>query len=143
MNRKFGIGIRGFIIGGAIGSILTFLFTPKTGEKLRKDIGAGAKDYIDKARVDGKRIIDDIVNYSKQLRSLTAKYAEAIYTGPSDQIELEIKSLRDALKASIEVYRTKGETIRTPKNDRLVNNISTEFEDETLPKFEGMKRRKS
>jgi gas vesicle protein len=143
MSSKFRIGMKGFIIGGAIGSILTFLFTPKTGEELRNDIGTGAKDYLDKARVDGKKILDDIVNYANQLRALTAKYAESLYSGPTDRIETEIKSLRNALNASIDVYRTKGKAIHSPKNDKLVNNISSEFENEALPKIEGMKRRKS
>lgn len=66
--------------------------------------------------------------------------AEAIYIVPTDQIELEIKSLRNALN---EVYRTNRKIIHTPNNDRLVNNISSEYENEAPPKFEGTKRRKS
>ena len=145
-NSRLGSSLKGFLIGGAVGSVLTFLFTPKTGKELRHEIENGAKEYYDKAKVGGKKmaidaktILNEIIAKADQLRTLTKKYAEEAYSIPAQRIENEIKSLRNGLEAAIKAYNLT--TNRTPETDKKVSEIFTEFEDESVPKFEGMGRR--
>ena len=140
-ESRIGPVVKGVIIGGTIGSVLTFLFTPKNGKELRNDIGKGTREYLDKAKDEGKKLIDEIVSYAEQLRKLSERYAETIYTTQSKRIEREIKRIRFAMNTAIETYRSRGHSYRTPENDNIVNNIYSEFEEERLPKFEGMGRR--
>lgn len=145
-GNRIGTSVKGFLIGGAVGSVITFLFTPKTGKELRKDIESGTKDYINKARTEGKKIVssakdiyNEILIKAEQLRTLTKKYAENTYTVPAKRIENEIISLRMAIKAVISVYnKTNGRTLET---DKKVREIYSEFDNNLLPKFEGMGRR--
>jgi gas vesicle protein len=145
-GNRIGTSFKGFIIGGAVGSVLTFLFTPKSGKDLRKDLESTSRDYMNKARSEGKKIVseakdiyNDILLKAEQLRALTTKYAENAYTVPARRIEHEIKSLRMALNAAISTYNRSNN--RTVENDKRVKEIYSEFENESLPKFEGMGRR--
>ena len=145
-SRKMAIGATGFLIGGTVGSIITFLFAPKTGKELRGNIQTGFNEYSSKAVEGGKRILseagktfDEVVKKADQLRSLSGNYITGAYSGPKDRIETEMASLKRALKAAITAYRNSPD--RTTPNDNIVNNIYSEFDDETLPKYEGMGRR--
>ena len=145
-GNKIGTSFKGFLIGGAVGSVVSFLFTPKSGKELRKDISSGSKDYIDNARTEGKKVVSDVkdifnevLNKAEQLRMLTKSYTENAYNIPAKRIENEIKSLRKALEAAISVYTNKYD--RTAETDKKVNDIYSEFNNKTLPKFEGMGRR--
>lgn len=147
-KQKMNYGLAGFFIGGTIGTVLTFLFTPKTGKDLRSEINTGFNEYKEKAIDGSKKIYDNAVNYfndvvreGDQLRALTAKYLAGAYSVPKERIEIEILSLRKALRAAIEAYKQSHE--RTEVNDRMVNDIASEFEDESLPKYEGMGHRNS
>jgi gas vesicle protein len=145
-GSRLGASVKGFLIGGALGSVVTFLFTPKSGQELRDEIESDAKEYYDKAKVSGKKIaidsktiLNDIISKAEQLRILMKKYAEEAYTIPAQRIENEIKRLRHALNAAVKAYNLT--TNRTPETDKKVNEIFSEFEDESIPKFEGMGRR--
>ena len=145
-GNRIGTSFKGFIIGGAVGSVLTFLFTPKSGKELRKDLESGTKEYMYKAKSEGKKIVsdakeifNDILVKADQLRTLTKKYAENAYTVPARRIENEIKSIRMALNAAISVYNKSNN--RTIETDKKVQEIFSEFENESLPKYEGMGRR--
>ena len=145
-GNRIGSSFKGFLIGGAVGSVITFLFTPKSGKDLRKDIQIGTKDYVNKAKTEGRKIATDprdifneILIKAEQLRTLTKKYAENAYTVPTRRIESEIKSLRTALKAAISSYnKTAGRNLET---DKKVEEIYSEFENDSLPKHSGMGRR--
>lgn len=147
-QKMINYGITGFLIGGTIGSVLTFLFTPKTGRELREDINTGFNDYKDKAIDGSKKIYNGAVSYfnevikkADQLRSLTGKYLAGAYSVPKERIEIEIASLKRALRAAINAYNQSPE--RTEHRDTMVRDIASEFEDETLPKYEGMGHRSS
>lgn len=145
-SRKMAIGVAGFLIGGTVGSLVTFLFAPKTGKELRGNIQTGFNEYSTKAFESGKRILseagktfDEVVRKADQLRSLSGNYITGAYSGPKDRIETEMASLKRALKAAIAAYRKSPD--RTKPNDNVVDNIYSEFDDETQPKYEGMGRR--
>ena len=46
-KEKIGLILSGVLVGGLIGSVLTALFTPYKGEKLRKEIKHKKDDLID------------------------------------------------------------------------------------------------
>lgn len=145
-GNRISTSVKGFLIGGAVGSVITFLFTPKSGEELRKDIESGTKDYYKKAKTEGIKIVsetkdlfDDISVKAEQLRSLLRQYAENVYNVPTKMIENEIKSLKMALNAAISVYNKTHD--RTVEHDKKVSEIFSEFDDDKSPKFEGMGRR--
>lgn len=147
-RQKINYGIAGFIIGGTIGSALTFLFTPKTGREFREDFGSGFIDVKDKAVEGSKKIYNDAISYfndvirkADQLRALSAKYISGAYSVPKERIEIEMASLKRALTAAIEAYKNSPE--RSAHRDTMVSDIASEFEDESLPKFEGMGHRHS
>ncbi len=145
-GNRIGTSVKGFLIGGAVGSVITFLFTPKSGKELRKDIESNTKDYVKKARIEGekfaidaKNIFNDVLIKAEQLKTLSRKYTENAYSVPAKRIESEIKSLRMALKAAVAIYdKSNGRTVET---DKKVKELYSEFDNESLPKFEGMKRR--
>jgi len=147
-GNRIGTSFKGFLIGGAVGSVITFLFTPKSGKELRKDIESGIIDYIKKAKTEGNKIVsvtkdlfDDILVKAEQLRSLMRQYAENVYNVPIKMIENEIKSLKIALNAAISVYNNTHD--RTVEHDKKVSEIFSEFDNDKIPKFEGMGRRNS
>jgi gas vesicle protein len=145
-GNRIGTSVKGFLIGGAVGSVITFLFAPKSGKELRKNLESSTKDYINKAKTEGKKIasdakdiFNDVLIKAEQLRTLTTKYAENAYTVPAKRIENEIKSLRIALNAAIASYNHSNN--RNVETDKKVSEIFSEFDREALPKFEGMGRR--
>ena len=76
-------------------------------------------------------IVDDIVKKSDELRALVQKYKEGTYDETLEKIESEISKLRKALFAAIDTY--KNGMHREKSSDELVNNIYSEFENETVP----------
>ncbi len=134
-----GKGFLGLLIGGAIGSSIAFLFAPKKGEKVRRDIKSNFDDIVNKTKDRSKRMfnqsmdtMDDIIKKSDELRTLIKKYKEGTYEGTVDKIEDEIKRLRTALFAAINTY--KESKSKQKASDELVNNIYNEFENEEVKK---------
>ena len=134
-----GKGFLGLLIGGVIGSSIAFLFAPKKGEKVRKDIKNNFDDIVNKTKDRSKRLfnqsmdtMDDIIKKSDELRALIKKYKEGTYEGTIDKIEDEIKRLRAALFAAIDTY--KRSKSKEKSSNELVNNIYNEFENEEMKK---------
>jgi gas vesicle protein len=140
-SMQAGKGFLGLLIGGAIGSSIAFLFAPKKGEKVRKDIKSNFDDIVNKTKDRSKRLfnqsmdtVDDIIKKSDELRALLKEYKEGTYAGTIDKIENEIKKLRAALFAAIDTYKkSRG---KEKSSDELINNIYNEFESERIHKHE-------
>jgi gas vesicle protein len=136
-----------FLLGGIVGSVLTFLLTPYSGYELRKQISRDIDGYLKKAKEKEQDLInkaktaaDEMLLNAEQLKALVEKYAGGKYTGPAEKIEKEIKSLKAAVDAAVMVYQNRdGEEV--PATEEIVDDIFTEYVDESLPKHEGMKRR--
>jgi gas vesicle protein len=123
------------LIGGAIGSALAFLFAPKKGEDIRKNIKNNFDDIVNQTKEKGRRlfnqsmdIVDDIIKESDELRTLLKRYKEGTYEEAKEKVESEIKRLRTALFAAIDNY--KNSKSREKSSDELISNIYSEFKNE-------------
>ncbi|MGE5352214.1 MAG: YtxH domain-containing protein [Acidobacteriota bacterium] len=85
--------ITGVLIGGATGSILTFLFTPKSGRELRGDI----KNTMD--------------NSMEKVKTSTSN----IYSGARNVTSGAINKIQSAFNAGITSYRNATDKVKTSK----------------------------
>jgi len=85
--------VTGLLLGGAAGSILTFLFTPKSGRELRGDI----KNTMD--------------NSLEKVKSSTTN----IYSGAKNVTSGAINKIQSAVNAGISSYKNATEKVKTSK----------------------------
>ncbi|MGE5429569.1 MAG: YtxH domain-containing protein [Syntrophomonadaceae bacterium] len=85
--------ITGVLLGGAAGSILTFLFTPKSGRELRGDI----KNTVD--------------NSMEKVKTSTSN----IYSGAKNVTSGAINKIQSALNAGVSSYKNATEKVKTSK----------------------------
>lgn len=147
--------IVGVVLGSLAGSIAALIMTPVSGRRIRRDIKRNVKSYTDKAKVQSQRILDETktvtsgwVDRAQDVFTQAKRYASGKIDVPRDTIEGEISKLRTALNAAIEAYRNyeketeetaAGETRRS--SVEVKDQLTAEYEDETLPKRESMGRR--
>lgn len=157
MKRNKGNLVVGVIIGSIAGGILAQILTPVSGRRVRREIKRGMNTYMHKAKTQSQKIIDDTksvtstwVDRAQDVFTQAKKYASGKIDVPRDTIENEITKLRNALAAAVEAYRnfereteeTPGVTGETrPSSVEVKDQLTAEYEDETLPKHESMGRR--
>jgi gas vesicle protein len=140
-----------------MGGILAFLFAPKSGKQLRKDLENDLKSYLEKVKTAGNKIVDEakktadeIVEKANQLAALTNKYAEGSFKESFGKVEKEISSVKNAIHAALDTYKNyhnKSENSSGAIADDIFIDFVTENTSETseeydlLPQHEGMKRR--
>lgn len=146
-GKKSGL-LTAFILGGITGSVVTFLFTPYSGKDLRGKIEKEVNGSLKKAKQKEEEIInrakavaDDIILKATQLVAFADKYAGAV-DSPAEKIDKEIKGIKAAIDAAIKSYHKDNiEMEETRSTDDIVENIFSDYENESLPKHEGMRRR--
>jgi gas vesicle protein len=139
--------LAGILIGGIAGSILALLFAPKTGKVLRSDIRREYDKYLKKALEANDKLItnarstaDNITVKAEQLFALCKKYAQGTYEGTREKLEDEIKSIKAGINAAMNTYKNKGNDERMP--EEFIVDAFSDYDDEALPKHEGMGRGK-
>ena len=137
----------GFLIGAAAGSVIALFYAPKRGKELRSDIKNETSQLLKKAakRRDeiiskAKSVANTLNEKGEQLIATTKKFAEGKFPGTVETIEKEISNLKYAISTAIATYR-KGVSVGKPVEEE-VDDLFIDFEYETLPKFEGMGRRR-
>lgn len=128
-NLSKGILI-GFLAGGVVGAIIAFLYAPKSGKELRKDIKDKADEYMgeaekyiadakDKAKAlinEGKQKSDKIITEAKVKTDEILKDAERLFhdakskagsavTSGKTIVEKEAGDLKSAIKAGVDAFR--------------------------------------
>ncbi len=129
-----------FITGFAAGSIATILFSRKD---LKKDIAllqSKAESITNQLISKAKKISSDLNVRSLDFIESTKKFAEGKYSGTIESLEKEYYSLKYAINSAIDNYRRSSKIIAGQNNDH--DDLYIDFEDEKLPKFVGMGRRK-
>jgi hypothetical protein len=136
-ERKF--GWTEFLTGLAAGSIISILLTRKDLKSdftyIQRKAEEIKKQLINKA----KSISTDLTERSRKFIESSKSFAEGKYSGTIGSLEKEYHSIRYALNTALDNYRTTSKIITAPRNN---DDLHIDFEDETLPKFVGMGRRK-
>ncbi|MDP4116803.1 MAG: YtxH domain-containing protein [Bacteroidota bacterium] len=135
-----------FIAGGFIGSAISLLYAPKKGSDMREDIRhkfnhsfKAANDISWKYIKQARQFEEDLVQKADNIYKLVKSYAEGKYNGTVDKFENEFTKLKRSFQSALETYNRYGE--QRPATTSIVEEIFSEYEDEKLPKTEGMKRR--
>jgi gas vesicle protein len=150
--------IVGVIVGSIAGGVLAQILTPVSGRRVRREIKRGMNTYMDKAKTQSRRLLDETksvtsswVDRAQDVFTQAKRYASGKVDVPRDTIENEISRLRDALAAAIDAYKNyEKETEATPptaagetrpSSIEVKDQLTAEYENETLPKRESMGRR--
>ncbi|MEJ2613676.1 MAG: YtxH domain-containing protein [Ignavibacteriaceae bacterium] len=156
MNHNSRLGFfMNFLTGTIVGGVAGFLFAPKTGQQLREDLKEDLDSYIKKVKDTGNKIVEDaqntanqMVERANQLIALLDKYVGEDFKDSIDKIEKEISSVKAAINTAVDTYKSNSaktenssESIADEIFIDFVNENSEEYEEETLPLHEGMKRR--
>lgn len=103
----------GFLVGGIIGSLASFLFTPIKGKDLRKEIKDDVGDYLKKAKEQSQKIYSEtkalsssMIDRAQNVFELSRHYASGVLDVPRDNVEKEISRLRKAVNAAVDAYKT-------------------------------------
>jgi gas vesicle protein len=140
------------LIGGVIGGAAALFMAPASGRETRNSIGSGvnrmlyrANDQKNNMIRSAQRISNDILVKSAEIYNKSLGAAEGTFTASADSIELEIRSFKNAVNAAYDAYKKTKSGIITGEtgleNEIIINQMHSDFEDETLPKQEGMGRR--
>ncbi len=156
MNKKTKSRVTtGLIVGGTLGSLLVYFLSPKR-RQFNEDVKNNVNSYYGKAKQKGEHVfadtkvtVDKLKTKTEKLSNFLRKYAAGDYDGTIEKIEGEIKTVRSALNKAYETYQSQikkreegDENIsgEAPLKENEEENFN-EFEDETLPKHVGMKKR--
>ena len=151
-NQNSNSTLLAFLLGGIAGSAITFLFAPKSGRELRGDIIDKIEYYQIQAAKKQQGIITDaraksseLFDKAELLFEKVRQFAFGKYDTPIEKIEMEILSLKAALKAAANSYKNKngnGKSNYAQNDNDLKENIDFNvYDDEILPKHLSMRRR--
>jgi len=153
-NRKTQKVAAAFLLGAVVGGVLALLYAPKSGKETRQDISDEINNYMKKAGDAKSKIIEKAKKFSNDMVSQTEKvysdvksFKEGKYSGTAEKIENEITRLRRAIKAAVDSYKDTRKARRFfPDEDKYYFTDFNDYlfqddEEESLPKFESMKKR--
>ncbi|MGE5681954.1 MAG: YtxH domain-containing protein [Bacillota bacterium] len=137
--------IIGLLVGGAIGSLVSFLFAPVKGKDLRKEIKDDMDQYLKVAKDQSQKIFSEtkdmtngMIERAQNVFDMSKKYATGVIDVPRENVEKEISRLRKAFTAAVDAYKSYEAEVPT---EQAVSEIFENYNDEGLPKQEGMGRR--
>jgi gas vesicle protein len=140
-----------FLIGGIIGGAAALVMAPASGTETRTNISNGVNSLLQKANVQKNNIIREAQTVAKQMvvkaediYKTSSDFAAGKYSISAEAIQLEIESIKKAINAAVDTYTaTKAQAVISNPlaNEVIVNEMHSDFEDESLPKQEGMGRR--
>lgn len=145
---KTGAIYTGILLGGAIGSLTAFLVAPKRGKELRSDIYNGVDHTLNATKEISKRIVtnakdlaNEVLSNANHLLDLTKRYTEGSYTGTIEAFQNEYTRIKNSINSAISVYNSYEDSSKP--TEEIIEDIFSEYENDTDPKFEGMGRRQS
>ena len=137
--NKFGWGE--FLTGIAVGSLISLIFSRKDLKGDVANIHRKAEEIKNKLTERAKNISSDIIEKSHGFIESAKKFAEGRYSGTIESLEKEYNSIRYAINTAVDNYRRNSEKILSQNNGEI-DDLYIDFDDETLPKFVGMGRRR-
>lgn len=143
-----------FLLGTVVGGVLALLYAPQSGKETRQDIADEVNNYMKKASdvknkiiEKAKKLSNDMVGQSEKIYSDIKNFKEGKYAGTAEKIESEITRLRTAIKAAVDSYKDTKKVRRIfPNEDKYYFTDFNDYlfqddDDESMPKFESMKKR--
>jgi gas vesicle protein len=149
--------IAALLIGGVIGGATALFMAPASGRETRTILNTNINRILYRANDQKKMIIREaqklarqVVGGAESIYNNSVSFAEGQYSNTADAIELQIRGFRNAIDAAIDAYKKTGSEMNIGRNtgrktslssEVIVNEMISDFEDESLPKQEGMGRR--
>jgi gas vesicle protein len=140
------IGMVGFFIGFATGSVVSLLYAPQSGKEFRTNLKRDFSGFLKKAEEikselinKAKSIASDISKKSEKFVETSKKLAEGRYSGSVETLEKEFVSVKHAINAAVNDYKRSSDFRRSL--NREFDDLFIDFENEVLPKFVGMGKR--
>ena len=153
-NRKTQKVAAAFLFGAVVGGVIALLYAPKSGKETRKDVSDEINNYMKKASdaknsiiEKAKKFSNDMVGQTEKVYSDVKSFKEGKFSGTAEKIESEINRLRKAIKSAIDSYKDTRKARRFfPDEDKYYFTDFNDYlfqddEEQSLPKFEGMKKR--
>jgi len=142
MSAAKRFGWTGFLTGFALGSVVSILLTTRSGREL-----TGLKNDFSDVLNKGEEIKNLLLRKAKDLTSdfldrgrifieSCKKFSNGKYAGTIESLENEYYDIKHAINSAIDNYK------RNPDRKYSEDDLFIDFEDEKLPKFVGMSRRK-
>lgn len=89
-----------FLVGGAVGSVIALLYTPKSGRHLRNDISRKTNEFIE----ESKKITSDTWNGAKEIAESHLDNANDFLNTGVEKIMRKTEKLKGAFKSGINAY---------------------------------------
>jgi gas vesicle protein len=142
MKHKSKNYISAFILGGIAGGVLTLLYTPINGKKFREHLNSNVDDYLRIAKQKEEELLhrtiasaDDLITKTIRLSALVEKYAGEVCEESWEKLEIEKASIKAAIKAAMETYRTgKANSRKNRLTGESAENFFSDYDNVVLPK---------
>ncbi|RPI74413.1 MAG: hypothetical protein EHM47_03650 [Ignavibacteriales bacterium] len=129
-----------FLAGFAAGSLVSIILSRKDIKSDIINIQRRAEEIKTQLIGKAKSISLDLTERSQKFIESCKKFMEGKYAGTIDSLEKEYHSIKYAINSAIDNYRKNSKFITSSGNNG--DDLYIDFDDETLPKFAGMGRRK-
>jgi len=129
-----------FLTGFAAGSVISILFTRKDLKNDFTNLQRKTEEIKDQLLSKAKKISSDLVERSQRFIESAKNFADGKYAGTIESLEKEYYSIKYAINTAIGNYRKNSKKITTVQSEE--DDLFIDFDDETMPKFVGMGRRK-
>ncbi|OGU72943.1 MAG: hypothetical protein A2V93_05440 [Ignavibacteria bacterium RBG_16_34_14] len=128
-----------FLTGFAAGSVVSILFTRKELKNDFANLQKKAEEIKNQLISKAKSISSDLTERSQRFIESSKKFADGKYAGTIESFENEYYSIKYAINTAIDNYRRSSKKITSAQSN---DDLFIDFDDETLPKFVGMGRRR-
>ncbi len=138
------LNITAFIIGGVLGASTVLAISPKGRKQITKDLRSKSERYLDKVKKSSNNLIRNsktsaeiLLRKAEDIMNTVQQYAVGTINKPVSLIENEITGLKAAISAAKTSFSLNPE-IHESDVEVNMESLTSEYEDETLPKQLGM-----
>lgn len=147
-NRDMNRIATGILLGSIIGSAITLLFTPKSGEEVRGEVKKNVDKSMRKAKDVSNKIVEEtrvfsnnIIAKAENLVKISKDYSSGVYAGSAENFQHEFDRIRKAIRTGIDTYKNYEE--ENPQEEQVAAGLVEDYDDDTSPKSEGIGKRRS
>lgn len=148
-NRDLNRIAAGILLGSVIGSAITLLFTPKSGEEVRGEVKKNvdksmrkAKDVSNKLVEETRQFSNNIIAKAENLVKISKDYSSGVYAGSAENFQHEFDRIKKAIRTGIDTYKHYEEEEST-QEEQVAAGLVEDYDDDDSPKTEGFGKRRS